>query len=67
MDLLGKLQQPGTIIQDSQSSNVSYQKTYKVILYPAIGGFPSAWEFTLIVVVALLAVSFLASGKYNNV
>lgn len=62
MDLLGKLQQPGTIMQ---SSNVSYQKTYKVILYPAIGGFPSAWEFTLIVVVALLAVSFLASGKYQ--
>ncbi|CDH48409.1 predicted protein [Lichtheimia corymbifera JMRC:FSU:9682] len=61
MDLLGKLQQPGTIMQDTQSSNVSYQKTYKVVLYPAIGGFPSAWEFTLIVVVALLAVSFLAS------
>ncbi|KAI7878909.1 hypothetical protein K492DRAFT_217354 [Lichtheimia hyalospora FSU 10163] len=61
MDLLGKLQQPDNIIQDTQSSNVSYQKAYKVILYPAIGGFPSAWEFTLIVVVALLAVSFLAS------
>ncbi|KAI9497930.1 hypothetical protein BDB00DRAFT_755863, partial [Zychaea mexicana] len=42
-------------------NNVSYQKAIKVVLYPAVGGFPSAWEFTLIVVVALLAVSFLAS------
>ncbi|KAI9257934.1 hypothetical protein BDA99DRAFT_440799, partial [Phascolomyces articulosus] len=42
-------------------NNVSYQKAVKVVLYPAVGGFPSAWEFTLIVVVALLAVSFLAS------
>ncbi|KAI7847637.1 hypothetical protein BDC45DRAFT_451535 [Circinella umbellata] len=42
-------------------NNASYQKAVKVSLYPAVGGFPSAWEFTLIVVVALLAISFLAS------
>ncbi|KAL0092706.1 hypothetical protein J3Q64DRAFT_1633688, partial [Phycomyces blakesleeanus] len=40
---------------------VSSERVIKVVLYPSIGGFPSAWEFTLIVVVALLALSFLTS------
>ncbi|KAI9315544.1 hypothetical protein BX666DRAFT_1860872 [Dichotomocladium elegans] len=62
MDLLSKLQKtPPSVTQTAASGNVSYQKAIKVTLYPSIGGFPSAWEFTLIVVVALLAVSFLAS------
>ncbi|KAI9482647.1 MAG: hypothetical protein EXX96DRAFT_477798 [Benjaminiella poitrasii] len=37
------------------------QAAIKIILHPAVGGFPNAWEFTLIIVVALLAISFLAS------
>ncbi|KAI8147701.1 hypothetical protein BJV82DRAFT_596591 [Fennellomyces sp. T-0311] len=60
LDLLRKLQQEAPLMHDN-NTNASYQKGVKVILYPAVGGFPSAWEFTLIVVVALLAVSFLAS------
>ncbi|KAG2216711.1 hypothetical protein INT45_005664 [Circinella minor] len=60
VDLLRKLQQEAPMNHDNVN-NASYQKAVKVSLYPAVGGFPSAWEFTLIVVVALLAVSFLAS------
>ncbi|KAG0178219.1 hypothetical protein DFQ29_003791 [Apophysomyces sp. BC1021] len=60
VDLLGKLQLLSSSVMQAPD-NVSYQKAIKVILYPAIGGFPNAWEFTLIVVVALLAISFLTS------
>ncbi|ORZ19564.1 hypothetical protein BCR42DRAFT_323815, partial [Absidia repens] len=42
-------------------NNVTYQSAIKVTLYPFIGGFPTAWEFILIIVVALLALSFLVS------
>lgn len=40
-----------------------FQSALNVVMHPAVGGFPSAWEFTLIIVVALLAISFLASGN----
>jgi hypothetical protein len=50
---------PPTVLKD----NVTSQIAISIVMYPAIGGFPSAWEFTLIIIVALLAVSFLASGK----
>ncbi|KAI8887920.1 hypothetical protein K501DRAFT_174357 [Backusella circina FSU 941] len=48
---------PPTVLKD----NVTSQIAISIVMYPAIGGFPSAWEFTLIIIVALLAVSFLAS------
>jgi hypothetical protein len=32
-------------------------------MYPAVGVFPNTWEFTLIIVVSLLAASFIVSGK----
>ncbi|KAI8082939.1 uncharacterized protein BX664DRAFT_339444 [Halteromyces radiatus] len=57
--LLQLLQQPEPISQ--APNNVSYQIATKVTLYPVIGGFPTTWEYILIIVVALLALSFLVS------
>lgn len=51
--------QPVNIANDS----TPFQPALNIVMHPAVGGFPSAWEFTLIIVVALLAISFLASGK----
>ncbi|KAI9033694.1 hypothetical protein CLU79DRAFT_724902 [Phycomyces nitens] len=59
LELLQKLQQVGPVL--AGSDGISSERVIKVVLYPSIGGFPSAWEFTLIVVVALLALSFLTS------
>lgn len=44
-------------------NNVTTDKAFRVTMYPAIGAFPNAWEFTLIIVVSLLAVSFIVSGN----
>jgi hypothetical protein len=56
--------QPINTTSDSNnSSNTTYQPAISLVMHPAVGGFPSAWEFTLIIVVALLAISFLASGN----
>lgn len=46
----------------SIGNNVTKSRALRVTMYPASGAFPSAWEFTLIIVVALLAVSFILSG-----
>ncbi|KAI7906264.1 uncharacterized protein BX663DRAFT_499437 [Cokeromyces recurvatus] len=46
----------------NNTTNNDIQPAINVILHPAVGGYPTAWEFTLIIVVALLAISFLASG-----
>ncbi len=35
----------------------------RTLLLPQASFFPGVWEFTLIVVVVLLAVSFITSGK----
>jgi hypothetical protein len=59
--LLRLLQQPSPVTQ--AATNVTSQAAVKVVLYPFIGGFPTAWEFILIIVVALLALSFLVSSK----
>lgn len=45
------------------SNNVSYQPAIRVILHPDEYKFPTDWVYILIIVIALLAVSFLASGK----
>ncbi|KAG2181928.1 hypothetical protein INT43_006853, partial [Umbelopsis isabellina] len=45
----------------SIGNNVTKSRALRVTMYPASGAFPSAWEFTLIIVVALLAVSFILS------
>jgi hypothetical protein len=50
----------------SIGSNVTKSRALRVTMYPASGAFPSAWEFTLIIVVALLAVSFILSGILRN-
>jgi len=47
----------------SLPNNVTADMAFRVTMYPAIGAFPNAWEFTLIIVVSLLAVSFIVSGK----
>lgn len=49
--------------QQTINNSTTIQPALSIIMHPAVGGFPSAWEFTLIIVVALLAISFLASGK----
>ncbi|CAO3635237.1 unnamed protein product [Cunninghamella echinulata] len=59
LSLLNQLQQPNQVYETP--NNVTFQNALKVILYPAIGGFPNAWEFTLLIVVGLLAISFLVS------
>ncbi|KAI8881704.1 hypothetical protein K501DRAFT_188374 [Backusella circina FSU 941] len=55
------IQNASTVPVHAYSANSTYQVAISVVMYPAVGGFPSAWEFTLIIVVALLAISFLAS------
>jgi hypothetical protein len=50
-------------INTTLDNSTSYQPAISLVMHPAVGGFPSAWEFTLIIVVALLAISFLASGN----
>ncbi|KAI8071733.1 hypothetical protein BC940DRAFT_293575 [Gongronella butleri] len=60
--ILQQLRQTQPIGYDA-ANNVTYQTAMKITLFPAIGGFPNAWEFTLLIVVALLLVSFLISGK----
>jgi hypothetical protein len=50
-------------INTTSDNSTTYQPAISLVIHPAVGGFPSAWEFTLIIVVALLAISFLASGK----
>ncbi|KAI8054168.1 uncharacterized protein B0P05DRAFT_479495 [Gilbertella persicaria] len=45
----------------NSQDNTTFQPVIRLTMHPAVGGFPSAWEFTLIIVVALLAISFLAS------
>lgn len=45
------------------SNNISYQPAIRVILHPDEYKFPTDWVYILIIVIALLAVSFLASGK----
>lgn len=49
-------------INTTFDNSSTFQPAINVVMHPAVGGFPSAWEFTLIIVVALLAISFLASG-----
>ncbi|KAG2210053.1 hypothetical protein INT47_003489 [Mucor saturninus] len=46
---------------NSANDSTTFQSALNIVMHPAVGGFPSAWEFTLIIVVALLAISFLAS------
>lgn len=50
-------------INTTSDNTTAFQPAINIVMHPAVGGFPSAWEFTLIIVVALLAISFLASGK----
>lgn len=50
-------------INNTFDNSTNYQPAINLVMHPAVGGFPSAWEFTLIIVVALLAISFLASGN----
>ncbi|KAI9289424.1 hypothetical protein BC943DRAFT_73186 [Umbelopsis sp. AD052] len=45
----------------SLPNNVTVEKALKVTMYPAVGVFPNTWEFTLIIVVSLLAASFIVS------
>jgi hypothetical protein len=63
LDLYRMIQNASTVPIHAYSANSTYQVAISVVMYPAVGGFPSAWEFTLIIVVALLAISFLASGN----
>lgn len=55
--------QPINTTYDGNNISSTYQPVVSLVMHPAVGGFPSAWEFTLIIVVALLAISFLASGN----
>ncbi|KAI8332164.1 hypothetical protein EDC96DRAFT_451568 [Choanephora cucurbitarum] len=48
-------------ISNTSDNATTFQPVISLTMHPAVGGFPSAWEFTLIIVVALLAISFLAS------
>ncbi|KAI9281479.1 hypothetical protein BY458DRAFT_429688 [Sporodiniella umbellata] len=41
--------------------NISYQPVIHLVMYPDVGGFPANWIYILIIVIALLIVSFLAS------
>lgn len=50
----------------SIGNNITKSRALRVTMYPASGAFPSAWEFTLIIVVALLAVSFILSGMCHK-
>ncbi|KAI7867659.1 hypothetical protein BDF14DRAFT_1742880 [Spinellus fusiger] len=59
LDLLLKAQSTGPIVLGSDG--ISSQEAIRVILYPTTNGFPSAWEFTLIVIVVLLVLSFAIS------
>jgi hypothetical protein len=52
-------------INTTSDNTTAFQPAISIVMHPAVGGFPSAWEFTLIIVVALLAISFLASGRKN--
>lgn len=63
MALFEMLQDTAYLPINMTTDNTTYQPAISLVMHPAIGGFPSAWEFTLIIVVALLAISFLASGK----
>ncbi|RUS14720.1 hypothetical protein BC937DRAFT_93430 [Endogone sp. FLAS-F59071] len=55
LDLLSKL-----ALYD-KVTNASVRTMVRVIMYPPQNSVPGAWEFTLIVVVVLLAISFLTS------
>ena len=63
LDLSLMLQDTAYLPLNMTYDNTTYQPAISLVMHPAVGGFPSAWEFTLIIVVALLAISFLASGK----
>lgn len=64
-DLFNMLKFISTLPVNTTSDNSTlFQPAISVVMHPAVGGFPSAWEFTLIIVVALLAISFLASGNF---
>ncbi|KAI9335043.1 hypothetical protein BD770DRAFT_16337 [Pilaira anomala] len=61
-DLFNMLKFISTLPVNTTSENSTlFQPAISIVMHPAVGGFPSAWEFTLIIVVALLAISFLAS------
>lgn len=45
------------------ANNLSYQPAIHLVMHPDVGGFPADWIYILIIVIALLIVSFLASGK----
>lgn len=61
LELYKMLQDTAYLPINTTSDNTTYQPAISLVMHPAVGGFPSAWEFTLIIVVALLAISFLAS------
>lgn len=65
LELYKMLQDTAYLPINTTSDNTTYQPAISLVMHPAVGGFPSAWEFTLIIVVALLAISFLASGNNN--
>lgn len=46
--------------------NASVRIMVRVTMYPPQNSVPGAWEFTLIVVVVLLAISFLTSGELGK-
>lgn len=43
------------------ANNLSYQPAIHLVMHPDVGGFPADWIYILIIVIALLIVSFLAS------
>ncbi|KAI8979133.1 hypothetical protein BDF20DRAFT_481539 [Mycotypha africana] len=53
----------GYMAANSSTTNaaITFQPVILLTMHPAVGGFLSAWEFTLIIVVVLLGISFLAS------
>ncbi|CAO3656364.1 unnamed protein product [Mucor fragilis] len=62
LELLSLLEYTSSQPINTTFDNTStFQPAINLVMHPAVGGFPSAWEFTLIIVVALLAISFLAS------
>lgn len=63
LELYKMLQDTAYLPINTTYDNTTYQPAISLVMHPAVGGFPSAWEFTLIIVVALLAISFLASGN----
>lgn len=65
-ELLAMLQYTLAQPINTTADNSTFQPVISLTMHPAVGGFPSAWEFTLIIVVALLAISFLASSNHSN-